>query len=1343
MEPNPQNNELQSEKKETSLEHQTEILNKIIFKLQSLYNKIISGEISDEEWEEYKKLIEDLMSKRSLFNKIPDSEFVDSFINAGLSEQAGAILENFNDLKEEIAFKLIANNEGYQVVSNLDKFKNLNHTEVAEELIKVGYGLTVASELDKFTGLNHIEIANKLIEAGDAQHVAENLEKFNGLNADVANKLIDLGEVSNVVLNLKKFNNLNSEIANKLIEAGRGHFIAGHLDRFIGLNHAEVANNLIDKGKGRSVAEHLEKFSNVNHSEIANKLILAGDGSSVAQNLNNFSQVSHVEIANKFLDTGQLVTFRNNIKNFSGLNTEIANKLIDAGEVFAVTWYLDRFKDLNTEIANKIINAGQGRALTKHLDKFIGLNYVEIANKLFDIGEGENVAEHLDKFIGLNHVEFANKLINASRPSAVGRNLEKFNGLNDEIANKLIEYGEAQNLARHLDKFIGLNHIEIANKLVEEGHGYPLAMNLEKFDGLNHIEIANKLIETNQGHNVAKYLEKFNDLNHTEIAYKLIRSGKSLSVLENLEKFNDLNHAELANKLIEVGQGVNFITHLEKFNGLDEETAKRLAEEGYIRELFSNKNLSEHYKSFSDEQLDQYVKKACNKNPEWGDELTIQSNFETGRKLFGTRKMLEYCSRRDVSLHDSVHLMFKIDSVINENNIDPGNFYEKILKQVTLDTSQYDEGSSYHNFNSIINNFSTNLDLTDVKMQEITDLVATFTDENSKIDPKKCFESWSKLKKFSQLQELLLKKELFKRIQNETNPKLRNYITSLALHKDSKVDMNLALLLYENPDKFLELEASHTPANVHDRKKPSNYTEINHLDLTGGELRDALIEGEIDKIAAIEPFEVKYKVNKNLAGMNLDQLVSKALGSKSKGIKGEAKDPAKLFDSISKAFGGDRNLMLSFIQGKEEVKLDEIIIEKVRAALFNPNYGMVSKEEDLITIIAKIYNKSDPAGAIAGNDTACCMPFGDGKNTVYTFNPNAAQLVLQIERNDGSRRTIAQSVLTKDIDIEKSVPTVINGSVDRLSENLPPTFLSNSKRHLACDNIEIARNFEGNSGIIQEIYSNFLNQYLKESAKNGVLFDQRVVIGAGYTAETNYKSAKNTYIPQAPVSYSDKLGENVYVIDTEKAKPAASITNSEITIAPITTQTSESPIKTRGVEYLNYEDSLKAGYLEEVIYKDNPSLLVGWTDIENTLIAKDINNNAKNRPNMCFKHTNSSGAMDGYLICYEGYIDTKTKSESILYVSDLAADRANAVAGGKLIIELVNQYIENYWNKGSTIPFYCEARDKTSYQIITNTLTKTLKARGIDAEIEELGTFTQGPDKMHKLLIKPIRTSNE
>ena len=1025
---------------------------------------------------------------------------------------------------------------------------------------------------------------------------------------------------------------------------------------------------------------------------------------------NETSLEHETEILNKIIL--KLQDLKNNIEPDEDLNAEIANKLIDAGKGEYVANYLKNFSGLNAEIASKLIDAGEGRAVVDYLDKFSGLN-AEIANKLIDAGEGWIVATCLEKFSGLDHVEIANKLIDAGECDYVIWNLEKFSGLNAEIANKLIDRGKGLSVVQNLEMFSGLDHVEIANKLIDAGKGNVVAENLEKFSGLN-AEIANKLIDAGKGEYVAYYLENFSGLDHVEIA----------------------------NKLIDAGEGWIVANYIENFNGLNEEVTKRLADEGYIRELFSNKNLSEHYKSFSEEQLDQYVGNAYNKNPEWGDEHTIQRNFETGRKLFGTRKMLEYCSRKDVSLHDSVHLMFKIDSVINENNIDPGNFYEKILKQVTLDTSQYEQGTSYHNFNSIINNFSTNLDLTDVKMQEILDLVATFTDESSKIDSKKCFESWGKLKKFSQLQELLLKKELFKRIQNETNPKLRNYITSLALHKDSKVDMNLALLLYENPDKFLELEASHTPANVHDRKKPSNYTEINHLDLTGGELRDALIEGEIDKIAAIEPFEVKYKVNKNLAGMNLDQLVSKALGSKSKGIKGEAKDPAKLFDSLSKAFGGDRKLMLSFIQGKEEVKLDEITVEKVRAELFNPNYGIVSKEEDLITIIAKIYNKSDPEGAIAGNDTACCMPFGDGKNTVYTFNPNAAQLVLQIERNDGSRRTIAQSVLTKDIDIKKSVPSVINGSVDRLSENLPPTFLSNSKRHLACDNIEIARNFEGNSGIIQEIYSNFLSQYLKESAKNGVLFDQRIIIGAGYTAETNYPTAPNTYIPQAPVSYSDKLGEKVYVIDTEKAKPAASITNSEITIAPVTTQTSESQIKTRGVEYLNYEDSLKAGYLEEVIYKDNPSLLVGWTDIENTLIAKDINNKAKNRPNMCFKHTNSSGAMDGYLICYEGYVDTKTKNESILYVSDLAADRANSVAGGKLIIELVNQYIENYWNKGNTIPFYCEARDQTSYQIITNTLTKTLKARGIDAEIEEVGSFKQGSDKMHKLFIRPKRATN-
>ena len=52
------------------------------------------------------------------------------------------------------------------------------------------------------------------------------------------------------------------------------------------------------------------------------------------------------------------------------------------------------------------------------------------------------------------------------------------------------------------------------------------------------------------------------------------------------------------------------------------------------------------------------------------------------------------------------------------------------------------------------------------------------------------------------------------------------------------------------------------------------------------------------------------------------------------------------------------------------------------------------------------------------NDTACCMPFGSGKNNVYTYNPVCSLFTVQKKIGD-KWRTIAQSVLTKDIDVKK------------------------------------------------------------------------------------------------------------------------------------------------------------------------------------------------------------------------------------------------------------------------------------------------------------------------------------
>ena len=53
------------------------------------------------------------------------------------------------------------------------------------------------------------------------------------------------------------------------------------------------------------------------------------------------------------------------------------------------------------------------------------------------------------------------------------------------------------------------------------------------------------------------------------------------------------------------------------------------------------------------------------------------------------------------------------------------------------------------------------------------------------------------------------------------------------------------------------------------------------------------------------------------------------------------------------------------------------------------------------------------------------MGFGTGKNNVYMFNPNDALFTVRLVRSDGTARTIAQSVLTKDKDVKVPVPTIM------------------------------------------------------------------------------------------------------------------------------------------------------------------------------------------------------------------------------------------------------------------------------------------------------------------------------
>ncbi|OGM09059.1 hypothetical protein A2159_02825 [Candidatus Woesebacteria bacterium RBG_13_34_9] len=185
-----------------------------------------------------------------------------------------------------------------------------------------------------------------------------------------------------------------------------------------------------------------------------------------------------------------------------------------------------------------------------------------------------------------------------------------------------------------------------------------------------------------------------------------------------------------------------------------------------------------------------------------------------------------------------------------------------------------------------------------------------------------------------------------------------------------------------------------------------------------------------------------------------------------------------------------------------------------------------------------------------------------------------------------------------------------------------------------------------------------------------------------------------------------------------------------------------------GLGYLTFEDALRVAYLEGKAYSDNQSLMQYLHNMENALIAKDINNTAKGRPNMSLKYTDESGKMRGYFLSYEGVLNDQNVAETnegqrfsdqpVLYLLDLASDRESPMTGGRLINGFVDLYKRNYLDQGNLMPLFMQAREQTSFKIIQRQLQKIGQEVGMDFELIELPTYTEGEDTMHPVIIRPI-----
>ncbi len=763
----------------------------------------------------------------------------------------------------------------------------------------------------------------------------------------------------------------------------------------------------------------------------------------------------------------------------------------------------------------------------------------------------------------------------------------------------------------------------------------------------------------------------------------------------------------------------------------------------------------------------------------WTDEENVLGPFRRGAEVFGTKTMLAYVARENLTKHDALFAFDRIRHLYGCSGLTPAEFDRVILRQVSADGASYPEGTAHHVFNRIARSLDTDFAAVAQQVEdygeidELKEIVTVFS------EPKKIFASWKNLKKYAELQRLLGKKEVLDQLaqlkKKKGKEKLYRFISTLGFHKTSKVDMSAVLDFLGKPEQFLARLDGHTPDAIQNSKKPSNYTAMPLLDLTAEELRDALPEGDLDAMQAFPPLTMRMTVPRDgkfetrTSDQDLRVLLNQALGSRKEKRAPKAKKHEKIFGEAAKLLKEHGCTVQEYIAGKTVPAEAE---DKIRSLVSHPEYGIPQPET--YTLIVKMNLKSDPEAVLAGDDTVCCMPFGSGKKLIYDYNLNTCQFTVQLETPEGNR-TIAQSVMTRDRDIKKLIPEVIKelqSGQKNLSEVLPPDILAQSKAYACPDNIEVAPTHKSAEfdQIYEAVYRKFFQEYMKRFGGQLNFDPTKLPIGTGFgDTLTQLPKVPNTYAPEAPVGYTDKKENAVFMLDLEKPSPDFPC---KIIEEPVPAPPVQTPIRVRGVSYADYHDTLPMSYLEGKAY-DNKELMFYLQKMENMLIAKDINNSKKKRPNMTLKYE-KDGILQAYILAYEGAVTQRDiadasqlrewKGQKVVYIADLAsfaakkeqaasasesaAAKEGQLAGGRIVQAFLDLYMQNYLSKKEMTPLYLQAREKTSYKFFADghfqrhleKARETLKKEhglDVDFEMRELQTYEAGGDRMHPIMIIP------
>ncbi|MBI2630592.1 hypothetical protein HYW73_00005, partial [Candidatus Nomurabacteria bacterium] len=240
-----------------------------------------------------------------------------------------------------------------------------------------------------------------------------------------------------------------------------------------------------------------------------------------------------------------------------------------------------------------------------------------------------------------------------------------------------------------------------------------------------------------------------------------------------------------------------------------------------------------------------------------GEDNTIADFLKLGVERFGSETMLQYMNRPDLSRHDALYFIPTILKLQEQSGLTPAQFGSNILLQVAKDGALYEGNSAHHFFATV----STALEKTSPqeiiqKIQKYSN-VETLQELAKDVESGQSFFSWKNLKKLYEVNQLLGRTKIMDELnQGDISPRLRAFVEKLAFHPN--ISTEAVIQFWKQPAHFLDIDDVHTAENINRVKKPRNLLSLPFLDLTAEDLRDALVEGDLDDLQDLPPMEQNY-----------------------------------------------------------------------------------------------------------------------------------------------------------------------------------------------------------------------------------------------------------------------------------------------------------------------------------------------------------------------------------------------------------------------------------------------------------------------------------------------------